>query len=58
MKKENIEQSEKNKGITANNETEGATTTEKPKKPTGTPNSSGEVVKPNEKKEKNPKKKS
>jgi hypothetical protein len=57
MKNEYIEQLEKNKRVTTNNETEG-TTTEKPKKPTGTPNSSGEVVKPNEKKEKNPKKKS
>ena len=53
MKKEYNEQLE----ITSNNETEN-TTTEKPKEPTGTPNSSGEVIKPGGDKEKNPKKKS
>ncbi|KGL59121.1 hypothetical protein [Polaribacter sp. Hel1_85] len=57
MKKEYNEQLEKNKGVTNTNETEDSTT-EKPKEPTGTPDSSGEVIKPNEKKEKNPKKKS
>jgi hypothetical protein len=57
MKEEYNEQLEKNKGVTNTNETEDRTT-EKSKEPTGTPNSSGEVIKPNEKKEKNPKKKS
>ena len=57
MKKEYNEELEKNKKITSNNETED-TTTEKPKEPTGTPNSSGEVIKPGGDKEKNPKKKS